>query len=163
METINHRICEILNIFYLPKIIYLQKIGEYSPEDRTIAGYFNVPRSTISYTHRPLEYVTCEEYHHCLAQLAYVFVDSLILDGLEEFHLINFEKFKKLMIESRMRLREIKSWRFMKNVDKNTDFELILQLNEIKSYKQFLVLTISVNGVIKAKELKFIIPLNDVE
>ncbi len=120
---------ELLELLYLPEAIYLQEVVAYSAEQKSATGRFSVPRSH-SYTRQPFKYVTAEQFVRCLSQLSYVVVGFLIQDKVADFDFTNFETFKQLMVEHKMWFRR-SNLRFLKNIPKETNFELSLTLKAV--------------------------------
>ena len=158
MNTVTGKVITILEAFYLPEGIFLQNITNYSFEDGVMAAEFCVPQPIHQNTQEPLNYVTCEEYNHCLSQLSYACIGLLVMDGYPDLAFIDFTRFKQLMTDSKMRLRKILNLRYIKNVAKDSNFELTLRLLEVEIKKGFACLTVSVKGILRGK-LEFAIPL----
>jgi len=149
---------ELLELLYLPEAIYLHELVDYSAERKSVTGRFVVPRSH-SYTRQPIEYVTAEQYVRCLSQLSYVVVGFLIQDKVADFDFADFETFKRLMVECKMWFRR-SDLRYLKNIPKETPFELSLVLKEIGTLRVFSVCVLEISGIIRG-ELEFVAPLNN--
>lgn len=157
------RAMDILAKFYLPEGIFLQEIKDYSISELTMTARFNVPHVAHKRIHQPLDYVTCEEYHLCLAQLSYVFIGSLIFDRILDFSFITFDKFQELMLGSKMRLRRIVELWYIRGVGKLTDFELTFHLDCVQkpeSRRKFALLKVSIRGTLRG-QLEFFIPVKN--
>ena len=149
---------ELLELLYLPEAIYLREMVDYSVERKSATGRFVVPRSH-SYTRQPIEYVTAEQYVRCLSQLSYVVVGFLIQDKVADFDFADYETFKRLMVECKMWFRR-SDLRYLKNITKGTDFELLLTLKEVGTLRIFSICILEISGVIRG-ELEFVAPLNN--
>lgn len=151
-QTLPVKDISMLNIFYLPEAIYLQKIVIYSPEQKKVTGRFCVPMAH-TYTHQPIEYVTAEQYIRCLSQLSCVLIGSLIQDRIADFGV----EFETLMKERRVWFRR-SNLCYIKNTPKEAEFELSLTLKKIKILRVFSVCILEVGGVVHG-ELEFVVPL----
>ena len=148
---------ELLEMFYLPEAIYLTDL-HFSKQEKLADGRFVVP-SAHSYTPKPIPYVTAEQYMRCLSQLSYVLVGFLIQSQVTDFTFADNETFKRLMIECQMWFRR-STLRYLKNIPKDTEFQLTLVLKEVSTLSVFAVCTLEVSGVIRG-ELEFVAPLNE--
>ena len=150
---------ELLELFYLPEMIYLREGVEYSVEKKSVRGYFHIPGSH-TYSCQPLGYVTGSQYLMCLSQLAYILLGYLVRDKTADFDFVDFKTFKRLMTECKMWFREIRRLRFLKNVQKDTEFELTLTLKKVSTPRGFAVCILEIGGVAR-DELEFVAPLNN--
>jgi len=147
----------ILDMIYPLESIYLKDVTEYIAQEKSVTGLFNVPHGH-SYTRRPFEYVTAEQYIRCLSQLSYVLIGLMIEDRLSDFDFTSYQTFERLMVEQKMWFRR-SDLRYLKNTAKDTDFELTLTLKSVSTKRVFSVCIIQIGGVI-AGELEFVAPFN---
>jgi len=154
----NDRARELLELLYVPDAIYLHEVVAYSAEQKFTTGRFVVPRLP-SYSRRPLEYVTAEQYVRCLSQLSYVVVGFLIQDRIADFDFADCETFKRLMTEHKMWFRR-SDLRYLKNILKETSFGLTLTLKKVGTLRVFSVCVLEISGVFRG-ELEFVAPLNN--
>lgn len=153
----NEETMRLLGLFYVPESIYLQKVLEYSFERKALRGRFLVPR-TQSYSCQPIRYVTASQHLICLSQLAYVLLGFLARDNTPELSRMDYVTFQRLMAECKMWFREIRRLRFLKNVEKDTEFELTMALKEVRTPRMFAVCVIEIGGVLRG-EMEFVAPL----
>jgi hypothetical protein len=158
MERINERAQEILALLYLPEAIYLKEVMDYSTEQKSITGKFSVPRGH-SYTFRPIEYVTAEQYIRCLSQLSYILIGFLIQDKVSDFNFTDFKRFKRLMVECKIWFRR-SIIHYLRNTPKDSLFELKLTLEKVKIVQVFSICTLKISGVVYGK-LEFVAPFTN--
>lgn len=103
--------------------------------------------------------MTAEQYVRCLSQLSYVVVGFLIRDRIADFDFADYETFKRLMTEHKMWFRR-SDLRYLKNILKETSFELTLTLKKVSTLRVFSVCVLEISGVIRG-ELEFVAPLNN--
>lgn len=151
------RASELLGLLYLPEAIYLRDTLDYSAERKSVTGRFVVPRSH-SYTRQSIEYVTAEQYIRCLSQLSYVLVGFLIHDKVSDLDFADSETFERLMVECKMWFRR-SDLHYLRNIHKETDFELTLTLKKVNKLRVFSVCSIEIRGVVRGK-LEFVAPLD---
>lgn len=157
-RNINNKAHKLLELLYLPGAIYLQEVTKYSAEQKSITGRFSVPLLT-SYSVKPFNYVTAEQYVRCLSQLSYVLIGFLIQNKIADFNFTNFDKFKELMTEQKMWFRQ-SDLNYHKNIPKETEFDLSLTLKETRTARIFSICVLEISGVISGK-LEFVAPLNN--
>jgi len=158
MDSLSDKAHELLKLLYLPDAIYLQEVTKYSTEQKSITGRFSVPLFP-SYSVKPFNYVTAEQYVRCLSQLSYVLIGCLIQDKIADFNFTNFDKFKELMKNHKMWFRR-SDLNYHENIPKETEFDLSLTLKETRIARIFSICGLEISGVISGK-LQFVAPLNN--
>ena len=140
---------EILETFYKPEAIYLQRIMAYVPENKYLSGVFYVPLLP-SYSVQPINYVTAEQYVRCLSQLSYVLVGMLIKHEILQFGTADYAAFKQLVADCKLYfLRTDLSYR--QKVLRDEPFGLKLTLIAQGSLRQLHTCTLKVEGVVRGE------------
>ncbi len=156
--VIAEEVKEILSLLYPDEEIFVTDILLYFKPGQMMRISCFVPLHK-SYTHQPFSYVTAEQYTRCLSQASYLLMGSLIRDRMAGLPQLDFEDFKKLMIDQKMWFRR-SNIKYLKNLPKQAEFEIEIKLAEIKRIKQFAVCRLEIGGGVLQGNIEFVAPLN---
>lgn len=156
--VIAEEVKEILSLLYPLEEIFVTDILLYFKPGQMMRLSCFVPLHK-SYTHQPFSYVTAEQYIRCLSQASYLLMGLLIRDRMVGSNQIDFEDFKKLMINQEIWFRR-SNIKYLKNVPKQTEFVIEVKLVEIKTVKQFAICELEIRGGILKGNIEFVAPFN---